>query len=61
MGRCDVRHEKVHVEGVMQLLAQPEFREIEKARPVLEFLESDELVLRELSASARASRGTESP
>ncbi|MGB4337896.1 MAG: heat-inducible transcriptional repressor HrcA [Bacillota bacterium] len=51
--------EKVHVEGVMQLLAQPEFREIEKARPVLEFLESDELVLRELSASARASRGTE--
>lgn len=48
--RCS-DEERVHVDGLMQLLAQPEFKEIEKAKPVLEFLESDELVLSELSSS----------
>ncbi len=39
----------------MRLLGQPEFNELERARPILEFLESDDLVLTELSGSA--SRG----
>ncbi len=46
---------RVYVDGLMKLLGQPEFSEIERARPILEFLESDDLVLTELSGSA--SRG----
>lgn len=49
--------DRVHVDGLMKLLAQPEFKEIDRARPVLEFLESDGLVLSELSASARKGGG----
>jgi len=51
--------DRVHVEGLMRLLAQPEFNEIDKARPVLEFLESDWLVLSELSSSTGRGGGLE--
>ncbi|HAN87514.1 MAG: heat-inducible transcriptional repressor HrcA [Bacillota bacterium] len=47
--------DRVYVDGLMRLLGQPEFNELERARPILEFLESDDLVLTELSGSA--SRG----
>ncbi|OPZ63213.1 MAG: Heat-inducible transcription repressor HrcA [Firmicutes bacterium ADurb.Bin506] len=49
--------DRVHIDGLMKLLAQPEFKEIEKARPILEFLESDGMVLSELSASSRGGGG----
>jgi heat-inducible transcriptional repressor len=47
--------ERVYVDGLMQLLAQPEFKDVGRARPVLEFLESDDSVLRALAAAG--SRG----
>ncbi|MEA4883510.1 MAG: heat-inducible transcriptional repressor HrcA [Clostridia bacterium] len=51
--------ERVYVDGLMKLLGQPEFKEIDRARPVLEFLESDEAVMMELApAGARGLGGT---
>lgn len=47
--------ERVYVDGLMQLLAQPEFRDVGRARPVLEFLESDDSVLQVLATAG--SRG----
>jgi heat-inducible transcriptional repressor len=41
--------ERVYVDGLMQLLAQPEFKDVGRARPVLEFLESDDSVLQALA------------
>ena len=50
--------ERVYVDGLMQLLAQPEFKDVGRARPVLEFLESGDMVLRALAAAGSRGLGS---
>ncbi|MCR4426205.1 MAG: heat-inducible transcriptional repressor HrcA [Firmicutes bacterium] len=45
--------ERVYTDGLTELLTQPEFREIERAKPVLGFLGSDDLVLGLFSGIAK--------
>ena len=38
-------HERVYTDGIMNFLEQPEFREVDKVKPILNFLGKEELVL----------------